>query len=272
MRPAEAASRGRIGHHSGALREARLSREPARGRPLALRAAVASEWIKLWSVRSTWWAVAVSVLLMSASAGIMGMDFAGDVQRGETKDGLTMAVGEPATASTLLAQFAVVALAMAVITAEFATGSIRTTLTADPRRGRVLFAKTTVVVAVTTPLAALLALTGVGIGGLALGSYGVAGSAAVAGDIAAITAYLVLTAILTLGLGALLRSPVATLSVVLTVMLALPMLIAVSAADFLPGRAGMNLLDGNAAGGPILAGWALAAQLAGWAALRRRDI
>ncbi|MFJ8742845.1 hypothetical protein ACIRL2_26070 [Embleya sp. NPDC127516] len=246
--------------------------EQGRGGPLALRSAVGSEWIKLWSVRSTWWSVAASVFLMTVCAGIIGMDFANDVERGETKDGLTMAVGEPATGSVLLAQFAVVALAMAVITAEFATGSIRTTLTADPRRGRMLFAKTAVVVAVTTPLAALLAVAGVGIGRFTLGSYAITSSGAVAGDIAAITAYLVLTAILTVGLGALLRSPVATLSVVLTVMLALPMLIATEAADILPGRAGMNLLDGDATAAAILAAWAMAAQVAGWAALHRRDI
>ncbi|WP_406284453.1 hypothetical protein [Embleya sp. NBC_00896] len=223
-------------------------------------------------MRSTWWAAATAVLLMSVSAAIMGMDFANDVESGDTKDGLTLAVGDPATGSVLLAQFAIVALAMAVLTAEFANGAIRTTLAADPSRGRVLFAKTAVVVAVTTPLALVLAVAGVGVGRMTLGSHGVTSARAVAGDIGAITAYLVLTAILTVGLAAVLRSSVATLSVVLTLMLALPMLIATSVADHLPGRAGMDLLDGDAAAGLTLAAWAVVAQLAGWAALHRRDV
>ncbi|MYV98132.1 hypothetical protein [Streptomyces sp. SID3343] len=239
---------------------------------IALRGSMGSEWIKLWSVRSTWWALASALVLMSGCSAVMGIDFAHDVRTGETKDGLTMAIGEPATSSVLLAQFAIVALAMAVVTAEFASGAMRVTLTADPNRARVLFAKTAVVVAVTTPLALVLAVCGVVMGRVSLGSYGITTASEVAGDIAAITVYLVLTAILTVGVGAVLRSPVSTLSAVLTLMLALPMLIQATAADYLPGTAGLNLLDGDAAATAVLAAWALAAQLAGWTALRRRDI
>jgi ABC-2 type transport system permease protein len=239
---------------------------------VALRGSIGSEWIKLWSVRSTWWALTSALFLMSGCSAIMGMDFAHDVEAGETKDGLTMAIGEPATSSTMLAQFAIVALAMAVMTAEFTSGAIRGTLTADPNRGRVLFAKTAVVVAVTGPLSLVLAGCGVGMGRLSLGSHGITTSGEVAGDVAAIVAYLVLTAILTVGAGAVLRSPVSTLSAVLTVMLALPMVVQAGAADYLPGHAGLNLLDGDAFAAAILAAWALAAQYAGWTALRRRDI
>jgi len=238
----------------------------------ALRGAIGAEWIKLWSIRSTWWASVGAAVSMVGCAAVMGMDFAHDVENGETTDGSTMAVGDPATNAVLLTQFAVVAIAMAVVTAEFGTGTIRATLAADPRRGRVLFAKAVVVAAVTLPLGLVSALAGVGVGRPALGEHGVTESGAVAGDVAAIVAYLVLTALLTVGVGAMLRGSVATLSAILAVMLALPMLFATPSTRWLPGSAGMDLLDGDAFAGFVLAAWVMAALLGGGWALRRRDV
>lgn len=242
----------------------------------ALRGTLGSEWIKLWTVRSTWWSLGAAVVLMAACSAVMGFDFAGDVENGDVTDGTTMRVGEPAANAALIAQFGLIAVAMLTVTGEFATGAMRGTLAADPRRGRVLFAKTAAVVAVVLPLALVLAVSGVAIGGAALGTYGE--QRAVAADVAAITAYFTLAAVFTLGLGALLRSSVGTLSAVIAVLLAVPMMFATGWSDALPGRAGLTLLGwpdppyGRPAAFALLAAWALAAQLAGCAALRRRDV
>ncbi|NUU21679.1 MAG: ABC transporter permease [Streptomycetaceae bacterium] len=242
----------------------------------ALRGSFGSEWIKLWTVRSTWWALVAAVVLMGGVAAIMGGDFAGDVERGQTNDGTTMAIGEPAATAAMIAQFGVVAFAMLAITGEFATGAMRGTLAADPRRGRVLLAKTLAVGAVAVPLALVLALVGVAAGDASLGEYGTSGGAGA--DIAAITAYLVLAAVFTLGVGAWLRSSVGTLSAVLALLLAMPMIFTTGWSGYLPGGAGLTLLGRDdppyARGVALLlfAGWALTAQAAGYAALRRRDV
>ncbi|MDT0344013.1 hypothetical protein [Streptomyces litchfieldiae] len=249
-----------------------------RARSSSLRGTLGSEWIKFWSVRSTWWSLASAFVLMAGCAAVLGMDFAADVEAGETSDGSTMGFGEPGDNAVMLAQFAVVAYAMLTVTAEFATGAMRVTLTADPRRGRVLLAKTAVVVAVTAPLALALAVLGLALGHATLGPHGVGDAASGARDVAAVTAYLVLTAVLTVGVGAVLRSSVGTLSGVLTVMLALPMIITTTGSEYLPGRAGLTLLSGETdalgpvASGVVLAAWAVAAQAAGYLALRRRDV
>ncbi|WP_436790638.1 hypothetical protein [Yinghuangia sp. YIM S10712] len=242
----------------------------------ALRGTLASEWIKLWTVRSTWWSLGAAVVLMGACTAIMGADFASDVENGQTNDGTTMRIGEPAANAALLAQFGLIAVAMLTVTGEFATGAMRGTLAADPRRGRVLFAKTAAVTAVVLPLALVLAMAGVAIGDASLGTYGE--QRAVAADIACVTAYFWLAAVFTLGLGALLRSSVATLSTVIAVLLAMPMMFSTGWSDVLPGRAGLSLLGwpdppySRPVAFAVLAAWALAAQLAGWAALRRRDV
>lgn len=242
----------------------------------ALRRSLGSEWIKLWTVRSTWWSLIAAVVLMGGCAAIMGTDFAGDVENGETTDGTTMAVGEPAVNSAMLAQFGLIAFAMLVVTAEFTTGAMRGTLSADPRRGRVLLAKTLAVCAVAVPLALVLALLGLLAGDATLGEYGTGGNAVE--DVAAITVYLVLAAVFTVGMGAWLRSSVGTLSAVIVLLLALPITLGADRAGYTPGGAGLNLLGGEdppysrLTAGVLFAAWTLAAQLAGYVSLRRRDV
>ncbi|WP_129840977.1 ABC transporter permease [Streptomyces sp. RFCAC02] len=242
------------------------------------RGTLGSEWIKFWSVRSTWWALASTVVLMALVSLVMGIDFAGDVEAGESADGLTLSIGEPASESVMLAQFGVVALAMLAMTTEFSTGSLRVTLTADPARGRVLAAKTIVVTAVTLVLGAVAACVGLAASAVGLGEYGTGGAGELFGDGVAIVLYLVLTAVLTVGVAAWIRSSAGTMSVVLTVMLALPMVAATTGAEYLPGRAGLILLDSDTANplSPVaavvvIAAWAALAQGMGYAALRRRD-
>ncbi|MGW0662555.1 ABC transporter permease [Streptodolium elevatio] len=242
----------------------------------ALRRSFGSEWIKLWTVRSTWWALSAAVVLMTGVAAIMGGDFAGDVEKGEVTDGTSMGIAEPAADAAMLAQFGLIAFAMLAVTGEFGTGAIRGTLCADPRRGRVLLAKTLAVSAVVVPLAFVLALLGVVAGDVTLGEYGTGGTTVE--DVAATIVYLVLAAVFTVGVGALLRNSVGTLSAVIVLLLALPITLGAERSAYLPGGAGLNLLGGEdppysrLTAAVLFALWTVAAQLAGYASLRRRDV
>ncbi|WP_052849142.1 ABC transporter permease [Streptomyces avicenniae] len=242
------------------------------------RGTLGAEWIKFWSVRSTWWSVASAVGLMAFSSMVLGIDFSGDVEAGESADGPTMGRGEPATESVVVAQFGIVALAMLLMTAEFATGAMRVTLTADPSRGRVLLAKTAVVGAVSAVLGVVLAVVGVAAGAVALGDQGTGGAGSLLRDGLAITVYVALTAVITVGVGAWVRSTAGTMGVVLSVMVALPLIMTTTGSEYLPGRAGMILLSGEddvlhpVVAGVVLAAWAVIAQVVGWVALRRRDV
>jgi ABC-2 type transport system permease protein len=236
-----------------------------------------AEWIKLWSVRSTWWCLASSLVLMAGCALILGNDFAYDVEHPDeqaVRDTLatTMAIGDPVVPSTQLAQFAVVALAMLMITAEYSTGTIRATLRAQPARGRVLLTK--VVVASGVAFVAGLVLGAAGLVGarIGLGEYAVVNTGDAAGIVVRVAIYLALVTVISVGMGAALRSAVGTLSAVLVSLVGLSMVVSGPLADYLPGVAGANFMqEGSVADGLILAAWASAVLATGYAVLRGRD-
>ncbi len=108
---------------------------------------VVSEWIKLTSLRSTWWSLGIAVLL---SVGISTMIASASAGFGS---------GFPAVSAILLpTQFTMLVagiLGAIAVTGEYSTGMIRSTIAAEPRRGAVLAAKG-VVVALLMGIATIL--------------------------------------------------------------------------------------------------------------------
>lgn len=177
--------------------------------------AVRSEWIKLWTTRTVWWALAAAAVLMAAAAGQYAL-YAdnGDLDPGLLRDGRTPA-GTIAVLAVGVAQLAFVALAMLVMTSEYSTGLIRATLAWVPSRGRLLLAKCAVVAVTSFAGGTVAGLLGALVATPVLGSHGAPGGAATAGDAVAIGGYLALLGVLTTGLAAALRGPVVTLVVIL---------------------------------------------------------
>jgi ABC-2 type transport system permease protein len=98
--------------------------------PRALR----SEWIKLSTVRSTWWAIGVTAVLTIGIAILVAQ------ATGGAGMSAIQSVVSPIQFTMLLAGI----LGVIAVTGEYSTGMIRSTLTADPVRGSVLAAKATV--------------------------------------------------------------------------------------------------------------------------------
>ncbi|MER5777275.1 ABC transporter permease [Streptomyces sp. NPDC002039] len=96
--------------------------------------AVASEWTKLTSVRSTMWTLGALVVIV---VGI-GLLF---VSQTADEDYVAMPFTTPALFGLLVGQLAVIVLGVLTITSEHGTGLVRTTFTAAPDRHRVLTAK-----------------------------------------------------------------------------------------------------------------------------------
>nr|WP_274635683.1 ABC transporter permease subunit [Microbacterium bovistercoris] len=128
-----------------------------------------SETIKLLTLRSTWWSIAVvavlSVGLAAIVAASMRASFASaPAEALDLPRMLASAVISPIQFTMLLAG----ALGAIAITGEYSTGMIRSTLAAEPRRGAVVGAKAIVVTALmglvslavfaisTIPVAAIL--------------------------------------------------------------------------------------------------------------------
>jgi ABC-2 type transport system permease protein len=101
---------------------------------------VAGEWLKLRTVRSTFWTLvtlfvgssAISLLICLAAAD----EFAKDKAAGKPDSGDIVLVG-----LLFVGQIAAYVLGVMTISAEYSTGGIRTSLTAVPRRVEILVAK-----------------------------------------------------------------------------------------------------------------------------------
>jgi ABC-type transport system involved in multi-copper enzyme maturation permease subunit len=98
--------------------------------------AVASEWTKIRSVRSTMWTLGVFVLLV-VGVGVL----AGAVVSGTTSDMSGSNPLELGFFGLLLGSMCVITLGVLTTASEYGTGMVRTTMTACPSRGRVLAAK-----------------------------------------------------------------------------------------------------------------------------------
>ncbi|MET9884341.1 ABC transporter permease [Streptomyces sp. NPDC006430] len=171
--------------------------------------ALASEWTKLTSVRSTVWTLG-SLVLLVAGIGLFA------VSETRSSDYQDVPLTAPALFGLLVGQVPVMVLGVLTITSEYGTGLIRTTLTAAPDRGRVLTAK----YLVFSTVAFLTATGSVAVVGLAseiLHDGGAAGRHG-AGEWAHALAgcvYVTLLGVLGLAMGAMLRHSAGAIAVML---------------------------------------------------------
>ena len=182
-------------------------RSRIQGRQTILRA-IRSEWTKIWSLRSTWLTsfliVAITVLF---SAGVT-IGF-GRIEGYEDMARYNITVG------ATFGQIVVAVLAALVITGEYSSGQIRSSLAAVPRRGRLLWAKALVTSLIAFLLGSLSTFLSWAISAPFLGEH--AGSLTDSHYLGFIwgtgLAYVGI-ALMTLGLGFLLRSTAGSITVV----------------------------------------------------------
>uniref|UniRef100_J2K451 ABC transporter integral membrane protein n=2 Tax=Streptomyces auratus TaxID=114687 RepID=J2K451_9ACTN len=185
-------------------------------RPTHLGHALASEWTKIRSLRSTIWTLGVMVVL-TVGIGLLASVAAGSEREMDPLLGVGF-VG------VLLGSLCVITLGVLSISSEYGTGMIRTTLTACPSRVRVLTAKAvvffTLALVLTTVATTLVALLDTGL---------LNGPAPTTDQWLRATLgaglYVALLGLLALAVGALLRHSAGAISTMMGVVL-LPMLLA----------------------------------------------
>ena len=190
-----------------------------------------SEWTKLRTQPGALWSLLSAVILVIAFGILYSL-----LRVARPPHGATTASFDPTSVSLAgvqLAQIAAGVLGVLLITSEYATGLIRTTLAAVPRRLPVLWGKAAMlaaaIVAVSVPAASAAFLAGQSILGrqhlaVHLGQPGVA--RAVIGS----ALYLAVAGLLGLGLGALLRSTAGGIAALFGLLFAVQLV-----AGFLPG-------------------------------------
>jgi hypothetical protein len=97
------------------------------------------EWIKLRSVRSSWWLAMGAVASMVAAGVGVGLGY-----RSHTPLATSAQILDNSLGGAIAAQLFLAALGVLVVTSEYGTGMIRSTLAAMPRRRTVLAAKVAV--------------------------------------------------------------------------------------------------------------------------------
>ncbi|MFE1441338.1 ABC transporter permease [Streptomyces sp. NPDC058739] len=103
--------------------------------------ALASEWTKIKSIRSTMWTLGVFLLLVVGIGLLTGLVVASNSEDAGLGDENPLGLG---FFGLLLGNMCLITLGVLTTASEYGTGMIRTTMTACPTRGRVLAAKSLV--------------------------------------------------------------------------------------------------------------------------------
>ncbi|MFY9865272.1 MAG: ABC transporter permease, partial [Trebonia sp.] len=148
---------------------------PATGRA-GLPGAIRSEFTKLRSVRSTYWTIAALFIVSVGIAAIAGFGIASQLHNNPWNKASTDAAQASLIAFFELGQLIIAVLGAMVITSEYSTGMIRTSLTAMPRRGTVYAAKLIVFGTVTLIVSLITSFVSFFVGQAAMSGSGVAAS------------------------------------------------------------------------------------------------
>jgi ABC-2 type transport system permease protein len=110
--------------------------------------AVLSEWTKFRTLPSTFWTLLVAPALGVGFGALLSFAGARSYATLTPADQASFDPTATSLAGHVMAQLAIAVLGVLIITSEYATGMIRTSLTAVPRRGRLLAAKALVLTVV----------------------------------------------------------------------------------------------------------------------------
>ncbi len=240
--------------------------------------AAAAEWLRLRTVRTTWWCLLAAAVTIVGIGITLAFDVSQAPPGSEEEDLPAVVAGQ---FGVLLGQFALLVLALLAVTQEYASGSIGPTLQWTPRRGVLLAARVTVPVVVAT-VAGVLFVFAADISAWLIADLTLA-PADVADSLSRIAAVLVAGGVLAVGVGLLLRSTAGALATVFLLQLVLPFLLPgfgvqwmADLGELLPGSGAVWMLLGEpemsaTKATALLVGWSGAALVAGSWSLLRRD-
>lgn len=264
---------------------------------------IRSEWVKLVTLRSTWWCLGILAVLTAGLPAFIAF-IIGEPYEGQPAS-VDIGYSTWVNATVLPIGFTVLAAAVLgclVITGEYGTGMIRSTMAAAPKRLSALFAKA-FMIGLTVFVTSVVALViGAVLSGLIFSGNGYViefGEARVWLTILAAAGYPALVALFSVGVGTMLRNSAGSIAAVLGLLLVVPTIVQLFGAltgedwvfdvgNFLPSSLGsvmyMPTVDGNAVMmqgtvslDPLQAtlamiAWVVAALVGGAVLLKSRDV
>jgi len=250
-------------------------------------AALRAEWTKARTVRSTWWSLVIAAAVSLGLAVMLGTQMAA----GDVNMRADLVPVEISFFPLLLAQVALVAFGVLVVSAEYTTGTIRASLTATPRRGTFLAAKALVAAGIAAVASVVVTFSSFFAVQLPLGERGASFSdPGVTGAVLGACLYLTMMCAFAMGVATMLRSSALSLGILLPLLFlnsqglaSIPAIRSVT--QYLPDQAGAGMMRVSDKGtfflgrldfGPgvafaVLAAWVGIALAGGYLSLRRRD-
>ncbi|CAM3522616.1 ABC transporter permease [Occultella aeris] len=279
---------------TAATATAPVSPTEANGYHLSFPRILRSEWIKFTSLRSTVWVAIVTVGVMVGFSFLMGFGMTQIAQGGggmeEAGLGGTGTVIGTSVASFgyYFGQIVVAVLGVLIVTGEYSTGQIKSTLTAVPTRLPVLAAKGAIVAITSFVLGAVGVAIAVLVTTPMLSAYDLQvdlSDSASMQSLLGVPLYMTAIALFAFAIGTLMRHAAAGIATVLGMLLLLPILGSIQIqwiqdiAPYLPGAAGERIIIGEQLGAVltpwqgfgVLMIWVVAALTAAAVLLRRRD-
>lgn len=249
---------------------------------------VRSEWTKIRSVASTVWTLSLAVVVTIALGMLISALSKNEFDSMSRDDRLSFDPTFISFAGMSLGQLAMIVFGVLVVSNEYSTGMIRTSLAAVPQRGTFLFSKIAVATALSLAVGLATSFVAFFLGQAMLGTH-----KAEIGDSGVLRAviggglYMTLIAMFSMGVAAMLRSPMLSLGILMPFFFLISNILGnVDATKkigrYLPDQAGskimqvVTLIDDDTPYGPwgglgIMALWVLAALIGGYVLLKRRD-
>jgi ABC-2 type transport system permease protein len=196
-----------------------------RYRPAGFGDAVRSEWTKARTVRSTMWTLITATVLGIGLGALISALAAHAYAKSSFSDKLTWDPTNISGSGFSIAQLAIGVLGVLLITSEYSTGAIRSSLAAVPRRNRFLAAKATVLVAMVFVVTIVLAFVAFFIGQALISGHAPTASLGQPGVVRALigsAVYAALLALFSMALGTILRHAAGAIAVLVAMLFVLP--------------------------------------------------
>jgi ABC-type transport system involved in multi-copper enzyme maturation permease subunit len=263
------------------------SAAPDDGQRVTFPRATKAEWIKLVSLRSSWITFAAAVVAIIGLGALVSYVTNTHWAHMNPQEQAHFDPVSRSLGGVELAQLAIGVLGVLVVTGEYATGMIRSSLMAVPRRLPVLGAKLLVFSACTFVLSLVSAFVAFLLGQQLLGTHGTTLSAPhVLRAVIGVALYLTVVGALAVGLGFVLRSTAGGIATFVGLLLVLPGVGRLlpdtwqpHVLPYLPSNAGAGVFAvqpdtgmlSTWTGYAVFCAWALAALVLGAVVLKRRD-
>jgi len=255
---------------------------------MAATQVIRSEWTKIRSVASTVWTLSLAVVVTIGLGILISALSKNEFDNMSREDKLSFDPTFISFAGMSLGQLAMIVFGVLVVSNEYSTGMIRTSLAAVPQRGSFLVSKIAVATGLSLAVGLVTSFVTFFLGQAMLGSHG-----AEIGDTGVLRAviggglYMTLIAMFSMGVAAMLRSPMLSLGILMPFFFLISNILGnVSATkkigQFLPDQAGSRIMqvvtpiDDDTPYGPwgglgIMALWVAAALIGGYVLLKKRD-